>query len=237
MTEEHISSETLPDGDNITPADGGETGSVGLAEMLNEELGKEFKDDESALKYLKDNDSYVGKARNYNPVIEKLENKYGSQDKLIQALNSMTEEKQVEQPVQPAEAPPAPINDGLVDEVSALKAQVNEANFYAENPNLKPYKAVISKLGSDPSAVMADEGNKAIIDKMVAHDEMENSKSVLQSNSRLGAVVDKQAKAREHMQNASKAAQAGDSYAAAQNESAARNSAVSSVIDAFGLGQ
>lgn len=228
--EEHISSDALPGEDNIISPDGNETGSVGLATLLKEELGKDFKDNESALKYLRDNDSYVGKARNYNPLLEKLESKHGSQDKVIQILKSMSEEQQV---IAPTEQPSA--NTGLSNEISALKVQVKESNFYADNPTLKPYKDVIRKFGSDPAQVLADVSNKSIIDKMMAHDEVENSKSVIHSNSRLGAVVDKQAKARELLTESRKAASSGDSYGAESAESAARQSAVGSVIDAFSL--
>jgi hypothetical protein len=53
-----------PEGQNVSPADGKEAGSSGLTlSELNQVLGKEFKDKESALKSLKDTNEYVGKAK------------------------------------------------------------------------------------------------------------------------------------------------------------------------------
>lgn len=227
MEEEHITSEAQPDESELGSSDSGETGSVGLADILKEELGRNFKDDESALKFIKDNDSFSGKVKNYQDVIGGLETKFGGQEKAINALKKfMTEEQQVQDQ-------PVVKDDGLVDEVRSLRAELNENKFYKENPQYEPYKEVIRKLGSDPAQVVADETNKSYLGKMIAHDELESSKSVLRSNSRLGMVVDKATKAREHLKNASEALKSGDTYSANQAANAARESAVGSVLDAY----
>lgn len=96
-----------------------------------------------------------------------------------------------------------------------------KATFYAENPEFKPYQAIISKLGSDPREVIKDETFKQIYEKAKGFEQIETSKSVLHSNPRLSKVTD-------NLQEAREAAKNGD-YNTAQNK------AVEGVIDAFGL--
>jgi hypothetical protein len=62
---ENLSPETLADGAQLTPADGGgtvETPALTLAD-LNKQLGATFKDVPTALQALKDTQSYVGKRK------------------------------------------------------------------------------------------------------------------------------------------------------------------------------
>lgn len=64
-TQEDFTADTLADGAHVTPADGGAAASPDtftLAEM-NQFLGKDFKDKDSALKAIKDTNTYVGKRK------------------------------------------------------------------------------------------------------------------------------------------------------------------------------
>lgn len=65
MDENNPTGETLAGGAQLTPADGGaavDSSTLTLAEM-NQYLGKDFKDKESALKAVKETFSYVGKRK------------------------------------------------------------------------------------------------------------------------------------------------------------------------------
>jgi hypothetical protein len=79
----------------------------------------------------------------------------------------------------------------LASKVSTLENMLLEANFYAENPQYKPYKDVITKFGGNPAEVIKDPVFQSTFKKASAFDETEKSKSVLHSNPRLGRITDK----------------------------------------------
>ena len=183
--------ETLPEGE-ITPTDGEGTESeeVGVKDVLGEALGKEFKDDETALKSVKDTFSYVG---GMGQKVKELETE------LEKAKGQQTPE--------------------LTEKVNSLERDLLDVKFYKDNPQYEAHKDLINSLGSNPEEVIKSDVFKSTYDKLEAHDKTEKSKSVLQSNSRLGKVTDKISKAKEALN--------------AGNQDEAEASAVSAVIDAY----
>jgi len=110
--------------------------------------------------------------------------------------------------------------DDTVKEIGELRNRLNQAEFYKSNPQYD--KPEIKKiLGNDPAKSIEDEAIKNIVDKAVAYDKAEESKSILKSNPRLGKITDKIGEAKE-------AIKAGDSEKA-------KSLAAESVIDAFEL--
>lgn len=105
------------------------------------------------------------------------------------------------------------------------RSEFEEATFFAAHPELNAYKPLISSVGKAAGKPLAEviemPDVKSVIEKARAHDEYEQSKSVLQTNPRLGQITDKMSQARE--------------AAAAGNSEVARSSAVDAVIDAFEL--
>ena len=104
------------------------------------------------------------------------------------------------------------------------RREFEDLAFYSENPEYKSAKDLIQALdkeGKGAAAVVASDQFKSVYEKVKSYDETQQSKSVLQSNPRLGQVVDKLTQARE-------ASSAGDSSKAAQL-------ATRSVIEAFEL--
>lgn len=79
---------------------------------------------------------------------------------------------------------------GVPEKLSQLEKQQKEGNFYAEHPEYKPYRDVVSKYGDDPEKVIADTNFQEVFSKIKAYDENANSKSVIHSNTRLGVVKD-----------------------------------------------
>lgn len=103
------------------------------------------------------------------------------------------------------------------------RKEFEESTFYAKHPEYEPYKGIIGALknateNSLDEVVKADDF-KAVYEKAAAHDESEKSKSVLQTNPRLGKVTDKMTQAKE-------ASAKGDT-------TAAKDLAVAGVIEAY----
>lgn len=88
------------------------------------------------------------------------------------------------------------------------KEQYEQDMFYAQNPDLTPYKEIINarakELGIRPAEAVSNDGAlKGTLEKLRGYDQTESAKSVLMSNPRLGQVTD-------HLQVAQEASQKGD---------------------------
>lgn len=103
------------------------------------------------------------------------------------------------------------------------RSEFEEATFYASNPDYKTHSELISALaeksGKPLHEVVQMDSFKTVYDKVKAADAIEQSKSVLQTNPRLGHVTDKITQAREALKS-------GDA-------GTARTSAVSAVLGAY----
>jgi len=127
-------------------------------------------------------------------------------------VGKRTDPQVVEKPVVPQE---------VMSEISSLKKTVEESQFYAQNPdyNNDDFKSMVALSGKTPADLVSAPGFKEQYDKIKAYNEIEKSKSVLQSNPRLGQVTDKFTQAKESLQ-------AGD-------QKAANQAAVGAVLEAY----
>lgn len=218
MPEEINTQETLADGVDVASADGGRNDSdevASLKDILGETLGRDFKDDETALKAVKDTFNYVGKVGKVLPVFEQLKSKFGSEDAVLKFMEqSQTTQNQQNPAVQTQNDAPE-----LAKKVESLEQMLKETQFYAEKPEFKPYKDLIKSLGNDPEKVVESEVFKTTYSKVKSHDEAEKTKSVIHSNPRIGQATDK-------MSKASEAAKTG-------NFEESKRLAVDAVLDAF----
>jgi len=109
----------------------------------------------------------------------------------------------------------------LSNKVSSLEQQLKETMFYAQNPdyNNDDFKNMVALSGKSPADLVSAPGFKEQYEKIKAYNEIEKSKSVLQSNSRLGQVTDKFTQAKEALQ--------------AGNDQAAKSAAVGAVLEAY----
>lgn len=88
------------------------------------------------------------------------------------------------------------VSEKVIDEGKFVsKEQYDEDMFYSQNPDLDPYKEIISArataLGMSPKdAVAKDDVLKENLEKLRGYDDTEKAKSVLMSNPRLGQVTD-----------------------------------------------
>ena len=71
--------------------------------------------------------------------------------------------------------------------------EMKEQLFYSENPQYKTpeMKGMISKMGENPADVVATPEFKAIFDKVSGYDKIQKTKTVLESNPRIGQVRNK----------------------------------------------
>jgi hypothetical protein len=209
MIEENITSDesqedsqTLPDEQELDSSDGKE--AVNLKDVLGKTLGKEFPDEETALKAVKDTFSYVGKA--------------GQEVKHLQ--------EELQKAKQSA-------NPDFMHKVESIEKELNDIKFYNENPDYKPYREVIEKFGSNPAEVIKDEGFQQLYEKVSAFDKSESSKSVLQSNPRLAKVTDNISESRKALQEAKKRNAEGDSMGSTQAYNDGKTKAIGAVLDAY----
>lgn len=186
---------------------------VSLKDQLGEALGKQFPDDETALKAVKDTFSFVGEIGN----IKELKSVMGQLQKVFN-----TDQKGVLLKVDEIAKTGG---TGKIDPTKFVsKEAFDRSSFYLNNPDYKPYTRLIetyqkANLDKSREEIVEMDDFKEDFDKIKAHDEAEGTKSVLKSSSRLGKVTDKISEARE-------AQGKGD-------QSTAEQKAVEAVIDAY----
>ena len=78
-------------------------------------------------------------------------------------------------------------NDDFARQIKEMKEQL----FYSENPDYKPYKGLISKMGENPADVIGMQEFKDVFDKANSFDKTQKQKTVLESNPRIGVVRNK----------------------------------------------
>lgn len=207
--EEINTEKTLAGGMDVVPADGGKADAPevsSLHEVLSQALGKPFKDDESALKAVKDTFSYVGEYGKVRPVLKELETKFGP--------DYITKMDEIFKP------------EAKVDESKFVsRDEFDSSLFYSKHPEYEAHKEVISALrsstGKPLNEVVELPSFKTMFEKVQKADESEKSQSVLKTNPRIGQATDKISQAQE-------AAKSG-------NSSAAAKAATDAVMEAFDL--
>lgn len=77
------------------------------------------------------------------------------------------------------------------DDFARRIKEMKEQLFYSENPDYKPYKGLISKMGENPADVVGLPEFKDVFDKASSFDKNQTKKNVLESNPRIGVVRNK----------------------------------------------
>lgn len=221
MSEEVIPRESLPDEPHVSSTDGeGADDSRITLESLNETLGKDYKDVDTALKSVKETYSFIGKRDDLRQSLEKVMEATGQDEQTIlnnlQSLMSQPDEAKVEAPAEPA-------NNFDPDSVIP-KSQYLEDRFFDKNPDYEAIKGIIKPLKntSEYQNMTWDEFKetdtvKNVFETYSVANEAQSKKSVVESNPRLGAAADKMSQARQAMNEG--------------NQMAAKESAVSAVTD------
>ena len=140
------------------------------------------------------------------------------------ALKGISETfKMVGKRVEPQVVEKTVVDPEILSKVNSLEKALQETTFYAQNPeyNTEDFKSLVKLTGKSPSELVSSDDFKTLYEKAKAYNEIEQSKSVLHSNSRLGQVTDKFTQAKEALKTG--------------NDAVAKSTAVSAVIDAFDL--
>lgn len=210
---EDLNPGSLPEGgDGQDPTAGGEPNQtpVSVKDVLSSTLGRQFASDEAALKAVKDTFSYVGMKP--QDAVKKM----ATDPLFANDIKNLFAEGTT-----PENNPSANATNGEF----VSKAQYEEDMFFSKKPEYEPYKDLmraISKSENKPLGEVAGSDTfKSVFEKAQAYDTVQKSKSVLETNPRLGLVTDKISKARE--------------MSSAGNQVAANDAAVSAVAEAFGL--
>lgn len=238
--EEVITPQTLPDGSQLNPADGGgadPTGSISLAQ-LSDVLGKDFKDVDGALKSIKDTFGYVGSQAQYTEKIGALAASLGTDE---QGVLSTIETLMAE------------INNGGGEgnEVPVVVPQdggqyvTKEDMFFMNNKEISDLRDVLTPLknANDETRDMpwetfvASDTAKRVIEPITRDRDAQSRNSILDSSPRLGSAVDKVTQAKALAESAVTAERNGDIAGARRAQDAADAGAVASVIDAYDLGK
>ena len=206
MTEEISTPEAVPadaEGDKGTDS---QSGGLSL-EDLNKTLGKDFKDEATALKALKETQDFVG----------------DKGQKLTEAEAKLAEaEKASEQSKTQAER------------LEALEKNDKLNQFYKENPEMDnpSTKRLLEKFG-DPYEAIKNEDFKSINDPILAHNKSEQGRSIIHKSSRLGQVTNKVDESKQALDEALNKSSVGDQVGARQAYDKASNQAVNAVLDAI----
>lgn len=208
----------LPDASQLNAADstGADTDAISLAE-LNNILGKNYSDRETALKAVKETYTFIGKRDEHAKVVKEAVTKTGkSEEEVLQAITKFMSE-----PTPGTNTAPVSSPDQFI-----TRDQYLEDMFFSKNPDLAMVKDVIKPLkNSDEFKSMSwDDYVKSdkiasIVDTFKVANEVKSAKSVVESNPRIGSATSK-------LQTAKQAYETG-------NLSEAKDNAVSAVMEAF----
>jgi hypothetical protein len=157
-------------------------GEVGLVEAINKVTGRNYKNDEEALKGIEETTKYVGKVGKYKSVIEQIEKTYGGETKATEVLKGL------------AETPDKTAK--LVEEIEALK----EESFYAKNAKYEAYKPLISALRKEGQS-LEEIVNSDAFKVAFKNDSETSTKSVIHSNTRIATSSSDQTRKMQRFQN------------------------------------
>jgi hypothetical protein len=192
MEEEIITADEAQSHEDASAAD--ESDVANLKDVLGKALGKEFADDESALKSVKDTFAYVGKVGKFSKHIDALVAKTGGDDNAQKYMEQI-----IENAGQPAPTP-------VVDDSKFISREVYEEDkFFAKNSELEEYRDILVPLAKASGKTLQDVANdekfKGLVEKAKVGETYEKSKTMMPSNPRLGAASDALTQARELQNN------------------------------------
>jgi hypothetical protein len=204
-----MSEDLITDGAPTTDAglgDGGDNAAqsgVSVKDILGATLGKTFQSDEAALKAVKDTFSYVGMKK------EDILKSAGLDTQQMGASTTSTNKEA-----------------NAVDTSQFIsKEQYEQDMFFSKNPELEAHKDLLRGLAVANGVSIKDAAElpsfKNVFEKASAYDKAQKSRSVLETNPRLGQVTDHMSKAKE--------------LSAAGNRDAAAEAATKAVLESLGL--
>jgi hypothetical protein len=227
MSEEVIPQGTVADGAHVTPPEGeGADESRISLEDLNNTLGRDYKDVDTALKSVKETYTFIGKRDDLRQGLEQVMEATGQDEQTV--LDNLQKFMSNQEPqVEPQAAQPEanPEIESLKQQLSQKDAQYAEDRFFDKNADYESVRNIIKPLkgSSEEFQNMSwDEFKetdvvKNVFETYATANEAQSKKSVVESNPRLGAASDKMNNARQALEQ--------------NNEAEAKAQAVSAVTD------
>jgi hypothetical protein len=169
----------LPDGPQLSPAGGNaavggqspQETPITLSE-LNKGLGKDFKDKDTALKSLKDTQSYVAQVGTLKSQLEKLQSQ-----------------------------PSSPQASGEIADLKAQLNNIQTENFFERNAPLKAIRTTVEAFTKAQGKTLQEVAElpeiKELLVKVSGFEQSQKMRTVLESNPRLASMQDKMTKAQE----------------------------------------
>ena len=169
----------LPDGPQLSPAGGNsavggqspQETPITLSE-LNKGLGKDFKDKDTALKSLKDTQSYVAQVGTLKSQLEKLQSQ-----------------------------PSSPHASGEIADLKAQLNNIQTENFFERNAPLKAIRTTVEAFTKAQGKTLQEVAElpeiKELLVKVSGFEQSQKMRTVLESNPRLASMQDKMTKAQE----------------------------------------
>lgn len=186
-------STTITDPGKLAGAGGGDNVSeetISFHELVNKELGTNYVDAPAALQGLKQTKDYVGRVGQVMPFFDKAKEKGIPTSKLFEAMDTIinAQEQKVE-----------PVVQKIDTDQFVTKDELNRQLFYKDNPQYQPYQELIDATakaqGVTADKVVSSDAFKPFFEKAKGFEEIEKTKSVLQTNQRLGVASDSFTKA------------------------------------------
>lgn len=221
--------QTPSPGEPSASSPGGESNDALKLEEINALVGRNYTNLDDAKAALAETYKTVGALGTLKPLMTDLTKRFGTdEDGVIKLM-----EENLKTPPQQA-----PDLSGIV-----TKEQYEEDMFFSKNSEYEPLRATAKAIKNSADELKAmpwaqfveQDAFKTVFEPYKEVNELKSSRSVLESNSRLGQVTDKVKEAKEHAQAARQSLMQGDLAGANASNEAARKSATASVIEAFNL--
>ena len=179
--------------------DGADTGEKSLIDKVFDTTGKKFASEKEALKAIKDTFGYVG---DVGGIVNQIMKEKGViRSEAVQHIRDRMAQSPTEDSTPTQDTPPVDTSQFVP------RSEFEEANYYntEEGSANKSHKGIIDAFKSKPEhvgksipeVIASDEELRNTLENAKAHNETVESKSVLQSNPRLGQTKDKLDSSRE----------------------------------------
>jgi len=223
MSETVSPQDTVPEVPLESTAEGeGDDNSQIKLDQLNEMLGRDYKDVDTALKSVKETFSFVGKRDELRQNVEDVMKKTGADEQTVLTKLQTLMSEETPTPEATEEKPQVTPDDIRAE----LTARYEEDRFFDKNPDFESVKEYVKPLKQQEgfkdmswSEFAETEQAQKLVETFSGYQEANSKKSVVESNPKIGAMTDKLSKARE-------AQQSGD-------DQTAKSNALSAVMDSF----
>ncbi len=194
--------------DNTTkaPEDLADISGMEFKEAIGKTLGKEFADDQTALKAVKETFSFVSGAAHAKKALEAVMTAKGfkTEAEAVEFINTT---------IKPQEQKPTEVKAPVVDDTKFVpREEFDKKNFYNDNPDYKDHADLLETFAkANPEKSRAEIIQMDVFKSQFDASKSAKQKSILHSGSKVGVQSDAMTKAKEELKSGNQ--QAADSMA------------------------